>query len=216
MDDLDLLKKDWQKPNAFEQISDREIYGMLHKKSSSIVKWIFYVSIMELGLGFLIGFFLKFTKYDDQGNQLIEKMGLYNYYIVTSIIIYGIVLYFIYNFYKMYSKISTTDNSKQLIFNILKTRKVVKQYILFNLSTFAILFLILGSFTFHQNYLDYCQKNGIFNPDISLTFILKSSLILIAITSIFTGVFWFFYKLIYGILLKRLHKNYEELKKIDL
>ncbi len=216
MNDLDLLKKDWQKPNTFVQISEQDIYGMLHKKSSSIVKWIFYVSIIELGLGLLIGFFLKFTKYDDQGNQLIEKMGLFNYYVVTSVIIYGVVIYFIYNFYKMYGKISVTDNAKQLILNILKTRKVVKQYILFNLSTFAILFMILGSFTFHQIYLDYWQKNGIVNPEISLNIILKSSLILIAITAIFTGVFWFFYKLIYGVLLKKLQRNYEELKKIDL
>ena len=51
MNDLDLLKKDWQKPNTFVQISEQDIYGMLHKKSSSIVKWIFYVSIIELGLG---------------------------------------------------------------------------------------------------------------------------------------------------------------------
>ena len=48
MDDLDLLKKDWQKPNAFEQISEQDIYGMLHKKSSSIVKWILLSSLIEL------------------------------------------------------------------------------------------------------------------------------------------------------------------------
>ena len=38
----------------------------------------------------------------------------------------------------------------------------------------------------------------------------------IVCTAIIFGLFWLFYKLIYGILLKRLYKNYKELKKIDL
>ena len=47
MEELDLLKKDWKKnENSFEQISEVDIYKMLHKKSSSIVKWIFYISLL--------------------------------------------------------------------------------------------------------------------------------------------------------------------------
>ncbi|MFT5964898.1 MAG: hypothetical protein ACI9L6_001650, partial [Flavobacterium sp.] len=35
MKELDLLKKDWKKnENSFEQISETEIYQMIHKKSS--------------------------------------------------------------------------------------------------------------------------------------------------------------------------------------
>ena len=48
MKELDLLKKDWQKNDAFEQVSEVDIYKMLHKKSSSIVKWIFIISILDL------------------------------------------------------------------------------------------------------------------------------------------------------------------------
>ena len=33
MKELDLLKKDWQKNSAFEQVSEVDIYKMLHKKS---------------------------------------------------------------------------------------------------------------------------------------------------------------------------------------
>ncbi len=37
MEELDLLKKDWKKnQNSYQQISEKEIYNMLHKKSSSI------------------------------------------------------------------------------------------------------------------------------------------------------------------------------------
>lgn len=33
--------------------------------------------------------------------------------------------------------------------------------------------------------------------------------------AVFVLVIWLFYKLIYGLLLKRLRRNYDELKKID-
>lgn len=39
--------------------------------------------------------------------------------------------------------------------------------------------------------------------------------VFIAITGIFVLLMWLFYKLIYGLLLKRLNKNYKELKKLD-
>jgi hypothetical protein len=46
MKELDLLKKDWKKSTvSFEQISELELYKMIHKKSSSIVKWILIISI---------------------------------------------------------------------------------------------------------------------------------------------------------------------------
>ena len=39
MDELDILKKDWNKPNTEQkQLSVKDIYPMLQKKSSSIVK----------------------------------------------------------------------------------------------------------------------------------------------------------------------------------
>ena len=48
MDELEILKKDWKKnENAFDQVTEKEIYGMLHKRSSSIVKWILITSILE-------------------------------------------------------------------------------------------------------------------------------------------------------------------------
>ena len=55
MEELDLLKRAWQKDShSYEQISEVEIYKMLHKKSSSIVKWILIISLLELGFGFIL------------------------------------------------------------------------------------------------------------------------------------------------------------------
>ena len=48
MEELELLKKDWQKnTHKSPDFSEQDIYGMLHKKSSSIVKWILIISILE-------------------------------------------------------------------------------------------------------------------------------------------------------------------------
>lgn len=215
MKELDLLKKDWQKNNAFEQISEVDIYKMLHKKSSSIVKWIFMISIFELGLGLFLGLILSFTKYDEQSILELKKIGVYDFYIASSFLLYGVVLFFIYKFYFMYRKISAEDNAKQLILNILKTRKVVKQYIAFNLGSFAILVIVLGGYGIYWGYIDAAIKNGDLHPEMPFRIAVISILILVLATAFFTFLFWLFYKLLYGILLKRLLKNYEELKKID-
>ena len=51
MDELELLKKDWQqKDEHLPRLSYDEIHTMIWKKSSSIVKWIFYISIIEVAL----------------------------------------------------------------------------------------------------------------------------------------------------------------------
>lgn len=52
MDELELLKKDWQKRERMHpKLSYDEIYSMLWKKSSSIVKWIFIISVIEFEIG---------------------------------------------------------------------------------------------------------------------------------------------------------------------
>ena len=48
MDELDLLKKDWNKETKDSRLTAKEIYPMLLKKSSSIVKTLFYISVAEL------------------------------------------------------------------------------------------------------------------------------------------------------------------------
>jgi hypothetical protein len=217
MKELDLLKKDWNKASAsFEQVSEKEIYKMIHKRSSSVVKWIFMISVIELGLGLVLGLALSFTKYDEKNVELIKHLGIYGYYIATTILLYAVILFFIYKFYSMYRKIAVDDNTKKLISTILKTRKVVKQYIAFNLSFFALFFILFGGYMFYEGYLEDASKNGTLNPEMPLNIALISLLVLIVATALLTFSFWLVYKLIYGILLKRLQKNFEELKKIDL
>ena len=217
MEELDLLKKAWQKDShTYEQISEVEIYKMLHTKSSSIVKWIFYISLFELGFGFILGLVLSFTKYDTRNVELLKKWNIYEVYIGFSILIYLVVFYFIYKFYLMYKNISVVDNTKQLLSSILKTRKVVKNYVLFNLCTFATLFITIFSLGLYHGYIDAMMKNGVEHPVIPVKKALICIFIVVIVTIVLTFLVWLFYRLLYGILLRKLKRNYEELKKIDL
>ena len=217
MEELDLLKKAWQKDShSYEQISEVEIYKMLHKKSSSIVKWIFYISLFELGFGFILSLVMSFTKYDTRNVELLKKWNIYEVYVAFSVIIYLVVFYFIYKFYLMYKNISVVDNTKQLLSSILKTRKVVKNYVIFNLSTFAFLFITIFSLGLYHGYVDTMFKNGIEHPVIPLKKAIICVFIVVIVTVVLTFLVWLFYRLLYGILLRKLKRNYEELKKIDM
>lgn len=217
MEELDLLKKDWNKSrHSYNEVSENDIYSMLHKKSSSIVKWIFYISLLELAMGFVVSTCLSFTKYDSQSIEFIKKWGIYQPYLAFSVFMYLVVFYFIYKFYTMYRKISVVDNTKQLLTTIINTRKVVKYYVIFNLSCFAFLFVTILSFSSYHGYLDAMIKKGIENPEIPTKVIVLGILFILVFAVILTFLFWLFYRLLYGILLRRLHRNYNELKKIDL
>ncbi len=209
MEELDLLKKDWQKENAFEQVSEVEIYKMLHLKSSSIVKWIFIISILEIMLWTVISVFFNTDDY----LKNIKHEELDFYFEALTVFNYAVILVFIYLFYKNYVAISTTVSIKQLMKDILKTRKTVQCYVWYNLGMVA-LSLLFGF------YIAFA-----YNPDVALlmdkighnTKVMVITIgVFVLIIGAFLGLFWLFYRLLYGTLLRRLFANYKELKKIDL
>jgi hypothetical protein len=210
MKELDLLKKDWKKnENSFEQISETEIYQMIHKKSSSIVKWILIISILEVLLWTSVSVFFNTDKYLEQ----INHSDLIYYFRVLTILNYGVILAFIYLFYKNYIRITTTVSTKQLMKDILKTRKTVQYYVWYNLAM-AVLSLIIGFVI----ALIYNPETSILSDQIANSGKVMAITIgvLLLTTTVFFGLFWLFYRLLYGIMLRRLHANYKELKKIDL
>jgi hypothetical protein len=207
MEDLDLLKKDWQKNNDFfKQVSENTIYKMIHKKSSSIVKWILIISILEVSLWTIINIFL-----DTDAHLEKTHPELIPFFKVVTYLNYVVVLVFIYLFYKNYIKISTTVATKQLMNDILKTRKTVQYYIWYNL-LLSLLSFIVGIIIAISDKSNMILINKITIDD---THIIKALIILFLATAIFFGIFWLFYKLLYGLLLKKLNANYKELKKID-
>ncbi|TDR25244.1 ABC transporter ATP-binding protein [Flavobacterium cheniae] len=212
MDELDLLKKDWKKQeSSFQQIGEKEIYGMLHKRSSSIVKWIVIISVLEL----LLWLSISFLTADDKYTKTLELYHLDTFMPFMSVISYGVILFFIFLFFKNYKAINTTDNVKQLMQNILKTRKTVKYYVWYNLAMTAISMIIVFIFQFLY---DPSIKKVIDNASSNIdpkTFYCIMLLVYAAVIIVFIGLIWLFYRLLYGILMRRLQKNYDELKKID-
>ncbi|TPV33939.1 hypothetical protein FJ651_07210 [Paucihalobacter ruber] len=211
MDELELLKKDWGKRKPqFEQVSVDEIYAMLHKKSSSIVKILFYISIAELIFWILLNSipFFSSDAYKEQINMVYKNDT--TFYIVLSVS-YAIILLFIYLLYKAYKNITATDSVRVLMQRILKTRKIIQYYVIYNL-LMAFTAMVLGSYYGIVNDpVIYEQFNG-FNQ----TQIIISIGIMVIFTLMFVLLTWVFYRILYGILIRRLLKNYKELKKLEI
>ncbi|CAM4038342.1 MULTISPECIES: hypothetical protein [Flavobacterium] len=213
MDELDLLKKDWKKrENSFNQVSENDIYKMLHKRSSSIVKWILIISICEFI--FWIGLSLLMKQNDQLTN--IYKTDRYNMITISEIVNYIILLCFIFIFYKNYIKINANQSVKELIKNILKTKKTVQVYIKVILFYSAILVIVASVFQFNYNPELLKMYHEIEESGYKNLFIVISLLFVLIYIGLLSLFLWGFYKLIYGILLKKLYKNYEELKKLEL
>lgn len=195
MKELDLLKKDWKKnTHSFEQISESEIHVMTHKKSSSIVKWLFIISIIE----FLFWSVLFLFQDDDKQQERLQKYGIEGLVFWLNVVNVIIIVGFIYLFYKNFKTISATDTTHRLMENIIKTRKTVKYYLWYN-------YFVL-----------------IVNGSISIVLVLLYSEVVDKSDKIITilGQFmlwsvglWLFYRIVYGILLKKLYQNQNELEK---
>lgn len=209
MKELDLLKKDWQKNSgSFQQISETEIYKMIHRKSSSIVKWILIISILEIS-------FWTFSNLFINTDDVLRKMNHPEIVMALEFLTYFnyiVVLIFVFIFYKNYKTISTTIATKSLMSAILKTRKTVQYYVWYNLGMIVITAILSFFIAFVYNpdmefLRDKLAMNG------KAMFVTIGILFLVILG--FFGLFWCFYRVIYGTLLRRLYANYKELKKID-
>lgn len=215
MDELELLKKDWQKKGAeLPKLSFDEIQNMLWKKSSSIVRWILIISVLEISLPQLLFLFPSIRNSMALLDNSTFNLGL----LVLSIFYYAVVVYFIYLFYKRYKEISVLENAKTLMDKIILTRKTAFYYIIFSLSMFFVFFL-------------YYALEMYFVDDVLMSIdgfeeVLKKRTLEEIRTMVFWGVIlggFFFtlvmggiYFLLYGILLRKLKRNYEELKRLEI
>lgn len=212
MDELEFLKKDWKKQGAdFPKLSYNEIYKMIHKKSSSIVKWIFIICIAEFVFWGLIALCIPESTF-----AIYEKFNLKIFFLVTRILNYIVVFVFIYLFYKNYKAISVVDNTGSLMKNILKTRRTVNYYVYVNIILYILLSIIMNALMFsHPDILieNLMPKNATLDSDKFLgIMIVVQIIVLLAMCAII----WAYYRIIYGILLKKLNRNYKELKSLEV
>jgi len=207
MTNLDNLKEVWKDQKSSKlQFSYDDIQKMLHKKSTSIVKWIFYISILEFCLWTLVALLVD-TDWDK-----IRALGLYNFMYVLNIINYVIIFVFIILFYKNYRSISAASSTQKLMEDILKTRKTVYNYVLYNIGVLIFSFAVVLYFIFSND--DFISKLSVSQSGLSLnTMLIIAVVISVLIVAAIVGLLLLFYRLIYGILLNRLKKNYKELSK---
>lgn len=212
MDELDLLKKDWKKQDAsYPELSYNEIYKLIHKKSSSIVKWIFIICIVELlfwsGLNLLV---------PEKYLEIYDKFNLRTFLYVTQVIHYSIVFIFIYLFYKNYKAISVTETTNLLMQKIIKTRKTVNYYVYYNIALYVLLSVIVNFIMFSnpETMIEALNPNNKINVSGAkfLNIMLIAQIIALVVI---IGLLWVYYRIIYGILLKRLNRNYKELETLE-
>lgn len=214
-DELELLKKHWQKTETdVPKLSYADIHQMTWKKSSSIVKWILMISILEFVLPHLL-YLLPSMK---DSMIVYENIGVSNYFTGLSVIYYSAVIYFIYQFYQRFKEISVLDSSKNLMKKIIKTRKTVKYYVIFSLSMVMIYILVtlIGFYLtddIANAFPNLNDKLDEISPDkLKITLMLTVGIFGVVLT-LFMGAIYF---LLYGLLLRKLKKNYGELKRLEI
>tara|TARA_R110002073_G_scaffold8207_1_gene45676 strand:+ start:111883 stop:112527 length:645 start_codon:yes stop_codon:yes gene_type:complete len=210
--DLSHYKKAWEnQPEEKNKVSALEIYKMTQAKSTSIVKWILIIGLLEFVFWTIINHFVSELDY----NKVYAKLDLTYFFEYSYYLGYIIVVIFLYFFYRNYTSVSTTDNTKTLMRKIIKVRRTVKFYVYFNISISILAMIIL-------NILIANTPNGIETLlRVDQSSIDSSDMITIYIASQVIGaiimilILLLFYYLLYGLLLKKLNKNYKDLTKLD-
>ena len=211
MDLLDKYKKTWSnQPEETNKVSTKDIYKIAHSKSSSIVKWIFIIGILELlfwaGINLVV---------PDSFYKIYEDLNLMPFLNVFMVLHYIVIIAFLVLFYRNYTKISIIDNTKKLIKDILGIRKTVKYYVYYNLATVFLVSIVLNVVMFSDSnrLVEMMNPKDLamdINELITVTIISQ----VIALIIVF-ALLWLFYRLVYGILLRKLNRNYKELAKLD-
>ncbi|THD68019.1 hypothetical protein E7Z59_10255 [Robertkochia marina] len=205
MDELDIFKKQWKEEEKnLPHLEYDQIYQMILKKSSSAVKWIFIISILELVLGLLFSVF-----YHPAFEQDVEVPAFVEW---LSWGVYPVLIYFIYQFFRNYNKINTTSSVKELLNNIMKSRRTVRLYIMINLILGGFIAMVILVNTIINVKGGWDKFVGTTEP---MEYLILFGLSLL-MTALIIGVFLIFYLLLYGFLMRRLNRNYKELKKMEV
>jgi len=212
MKELELLKKDWKaKESSFPKLNREALYALIWKRSSSIVKWLYYISIAE----FVFWTTLSILTRSAEQEKIIESMRLSNFITVLTAVNYSGLVYFIVLFYNNYKLVSYQSSVKELIQSILKVKKTVSQYVWFNLSMLAVGTLggLIGGILYgpeSETILEMSHQRE--NP---LLFWGIIALVVLVVIALAIGLLLLFYRLLYGILLKKLKHNYKKLIKLE-
>jgi hypothetical protein len=213
MDQLDLLKKRWDDANdSFPKYSKKQLQLIIAKRSTSIVKWLLIIAIIEFLVFSGINLLPGVSAQNEQAKMILGEILYHTAYIVH----YAVILWFIYRFYLNYTRINTTQPAKSLMENILKTRKTMKWYIWYNLSYMVIFGMVFSSLMFYKDPNIVAAMEQAKQQTSSTVVTLIYMVMILIMLLVMAGLLYGLYSLIYGILLKRLKNNYKELKKMEV
>ena len=216
---IDDFKKSWQEQSVPEVYETSEIESMLNKSSRNYVKYILWISIAEFLFFAVLNIYSIF--YSDQNSSflhILKKMGakvtfeiekdFAHLYFLLKILSLAITAVFVVLFYKNYKKINIENNLKNFIFRIIKFKKTVNLFILTNIIVLIFFAMILTVFSI--NILKF-QEIQLQNS--TLIGIIVGTFVSIIIGSL---LILFYYRLVYGIIMRRLGNKLQQLQKIEL
>lgn len=210
--DLAEYKKAWEnQPEDKNKLSALEIYKMTQAKSTSIIKWIFIIGSLEFLLWIVLNVIFSQLNYLDIYEEL-HLMKFINFVYYFNFIILAM---FLVIFYRNYTSVSSVDNTKTLIRKIIRVRKTVKFYVYYNILSTIVLMIVFNIIIANTpGAIETIFKHQ--SIDIKPSQLMTVYIISQAIAMVVVLVFLFlFYYLLYGLLLKKLNRNYKELTKLE-
>ncbi|PIF47219.1 hypothetical protein CLU96_4268 [Chryseobacterium sp. 52] len=201
MEELELLKKDWNRENdEFKDYSENEIYSMIKHKSVSMVKILFLIGLIEIVLWSVYGYI--------DGEFPYLRLILFSGFIALAVV--------------LFQKMKTGQNSLSLMNNILNLRRLILGYA--GISFFMIIMDNLIHFHLYTKDFMAGAKDGWnqnhhindthTNPDTMMPepghYVVFGVVLMIAMY-----ILYLIYRRTYGKILSDLRKNYRELSRVE-
>lgn len=216
--DIDKLKKNWQEQEVPLTYAPEDILTMLNRRSRNYVKYIFWISLLEFLIFLTLSlWYLLWSEEESSFLRILARVGVSrtmavqrdfeHLYFVMKIISLLVSGYFLAKFYRNYRRIKVEENLKKLMEQIVRFRRTVNQFIAINL-LLIILFII--SLSYFISFVVRSQNIAMSQPAIiGLSAGMVVALLLCLV------LLWAYYRLVYGIMMKRLEKNLRQLEKIE-
>lgn len=215
---LDQYKKTWQEQPVEQKYNNAEIVKMLNKKSTNYIKYIVWISVLEFSFILFITIYYLFKGNASQSYlNILEKLGVKNnpeivmnfehIYFAMKIFILIITAIFVVIFLLNYLKIKVESNLKKFILQILKFKKTVNLFILTNILLLIFYTVVLTAFVFTT------LKNQ--NIDLPRETSIGLLVGLLISTLLSVTLIWLYYRVVYGIIMKRLGTHLKQLQEIE-
>ncbi len=205
MSDLDFLKGSWNRQIQFPIQTKEELQRNIRKSSLNVLKWLIAVNFFELLL--FIGLSVLLGEADNTEQHSIIN-GIVN---TLDFMIYTLPILFSGFYFILIKRIGKGRSVSSLLQNIFTARKFLNLYIYLNIALFLIILYVAIFLTISAEHIDQ-EAAGTIGTTTSYVILIS---ICILVSLLFMLAVWLFYRLLYGRLLQKLNRNYEELKDME-